>query len=235
MCSPDSACRISIIIPVINEALVLPRLLAVLRPWRSECCEVIVVDGGSSDGTQEQARSGADRLITTASGRAIQMNAGAAEARGEVLWFLHADTLPPNDGVERICDSVAGGYGWGRFDVRLSGRAGILRVVERMMNWRSRLSGIATGDQAIFVRRDWFQGEGGYPCIALMEDVALCRTLKHRGPPACLHERVVTSSRRWEQGGIVKTILLMWRLRFAYWFGADPQRLAREYRRVNRP
>lgn len=223
--------RISIIIPALNEAVALPGLLEVLQPWRGDNCEIIVVDGGSEDDTAKTARIGADHVISTRHGRARQMNAGAAASSGEILWFLHADTAPPRRGLARVREAVADGYGWGRFDVRLSSRAGMLSVVSRMMNWRSRLSGIATGDQAIFVRQDWFDSAGGFPEIALMEDIAFSRAMKRRGPPACLRERVITSSRRWEEGGTMSTILLMWWLRLAFYLGADPQRLSRAYRR----
>ncbi|GAB4357010.1 MAG: TIGR04283 family arsenosugar biosynthesis glycosyltransferase [Gammaproteobacteria bacterium] len=223
---------ISIIIPALNEATSLPELLTRLEPLRlREGCEVIVVDGGSEDGTADIAAGRCDRLVRSSRGRARQMNAGADAASGRILWFLHADTIPPPGAVSAIRDVLApGGAGWGRFDVRLSSRRPILRLVAWMMNHRSRLSGIATGDQAIFVRRDWFERCGGFPEIALMEDIELSRRLKRLGRPACLGERVVTSSRRWESAGVWRTILLMWRLRLAYWLGADPARLARAYR-----
>ncbi|MEI2783937.1 MAG: TIGR04283 family arsenosugar biosynthesis glycosyltransferase [Candidatus Competibacter sp.] len=160
------------------------------------------------------------------------MNAGARQANGDILWFLHADSLPPPDALSLIRAALAGRErGWGRFDVRLSGRRPSLRMVEFSMNLRSRLTGIATGDQGIFVRRDLFERIGGYPPIALMEDIALSRTLKRYGRPVCLRQRVLTSSRRWERDGIARTVLLMWRLRLAYFLGADPDRLARIYYR----
>jgi rSAM/selenodomain-associated transferase 2 len=191
---------------------------------------VIVVDGGSSDATAELARPLADVVLHAERGRARQQNAGAQVAGGEILLFLHADTrLPP--GAERmIVEGLARcGRGWGRFDVRLSGRHPLLVITEHLISLRSRLTGIATGDQAIFVRRDWFEQAGAYPDIPLMEDLALSRALKRRGRPLCLWQRVTTSSRRWEQKGIVRTILLMWRLRLAYYRGADPGELARRY------
>ncbi len=220
---------ISLIVPVLNEAATLPALLARLQEWRRTGCEIIVVDGGSRDATLVGIDALADRVVCTAPGRARQMNAGAANALGAVLWFLHADTLPPADAVERILLAVTT-HGWGRFDVRLSGASALLRMVEWMMNWRSRLSGIATGDQALFVRREWFEAVGGFPEIALMEDIALSRALKRRGRPAALRAAVVTSSRRWEQHGVWATILLMWRLRLAYYLGTDPAHLAKRYR-----
>lgn len=223
--------QISIIVPVLNEAAVIRATLTALQPLRTAGHELIVVDGGSTDGTAALAGPLADRVVTAPRGRARQMNAGARKARGEVLWFLHADTLPPA-GAERLilAGLEANGRVWGRFDVRLSGRHPLLRVVERLMNWRSRLTGIATGDQGVFVSHAAFLMVGGFPEIPLMEDIALSRRLKRLGPPLCLKARVVTSSRRWETHGIVSTILLMWRLRLAYALGADPAHLARRYR-----
>jgi rSAM/selenodomain-associated transferase 2 len=158
------------------------------------------------------------------------MNAGARLATGDVLLFLHADTVLPMDADRLVGEALGAGRAWGRFDVRLSGLGRALRVIEALINLRSCLSGIATGDQALFVRREAFERAGGFPDIALMEDVALSRRLKSYGRPACVHVPVVTSSRRWEEGGVVRTVLLMWWLRLAYWIGVDPARLARWYR-----
>ena len=223
--------RISIVIPALNEAAGIAETLRPLQPLRARGHEVIVADGGSADATVEIARPLADRVMTSELGRARQQNAGAAAAGGDVLLFLHADTRLPPTADELVIDGLmASGRGWGRFDVRLSGRRPALRMVERMMNLRSRVSGIATGDQAIFVRRDWFRRAGGFPQIPLMEDVALSAALRRIGPPLCLRERVLTSSRRWEERGVLRTILLMWRLRAEYALGADPARLAGRYR-----
>ncbi|MBW3572964.1 MAG: TIGR04283 family arsenosugar biosynthesis glycosyltransferase [Gemmatimonadetes bacterium] len=222
---------ISIIIPALNEAPGIAETLRVLQPMRARGHQVIVVDGGSTDRTAEIAAPLADRVIVSQPGRARQQNAGADAATGGVLLFLHADTVLPPGADERVVDGLtSSGRGWGRFDVRLSGRHPALRMVERMMNLRSRLTGIATGDQAIFARRDWFHRAGGFPLIPLMEDVALCTLLRRMGPPLCLRERVLTSSRRWEARGVLRTVLLMWRLRAAYALGADPARLAARYR-----
>lgn len=222
--------KLSIIIPTLNEAVQLHYTLMPLRALQARGHEVIVVDGGSSDHTMTIAQEFADRVLSTARGRARQMNAGAAVASGEVLLFLHADTRLP----EQADALIAAGLHreqilWGRFDVRLSGQQFLLRVVGAMMNRRSRLSSIATGDQALFVRRAAFMQLGGYPDIALMEDIALCKLLKRLSRPENLSARVVTSSRRWEQRGIVRTILLMWRIRLAYALGVSPQRLAQLY------
>jgi rSAM/selenodomain-associated transferase 2 len=223
--------RISIVIPALNEAAGIAETPRPLQPLRARGHEVIVADGGSADATVEIARPLADRVMTSELGRARQQNAGAAAAGGDVLLFLHADTRLPPTADELVIDGLmASGRGWGRFDVRLSGRRPALRMVERMMNLRSRVSGIATGDQAIFVRRDWFRRAGGFPQIPLMEDVALSAALRRIGPPLCLRERVLTSSRRWEERGVLRTILLMWRLRAEYALGADPARLAGRYR-----
>lgn len=222
---------ISVVMPALDEAATIQAVLGALRPLRDEGHEVIVVDGGSTDDTIALARPLADSVIVAPRGRACQMNAGARAARGEVLLFLHADTRLPKDAARCIERGFAReATGWGRFDVRLTGRHPMLRVVERMISWRSRATGVATGDQAIFVRRDWWDAVGGYPEIPLMEDVALCRRLRRRARPLCLRERVLTSSRRWEQHGIARTILLMWRLKLAYYLGADPARLAARYR-----
>lgn len=223
--------RFSIIIPVLDEAAGIERHLAALAPLRARGHEVIVVDGGSSDATVMLSRPHADRVISASRGRALQMNAGAAEARGEMLLFLHADTFLPERADEIIAASIGtGDRVWGRFDVRIIGRHPLLAVVARLMNLRSRWTGIATGDQALFVRREVFARAGGFPAIALMEDIALSSALKRIGPPVCLRARVVTSGRRWEKHGVVRTIAQMWRLRLAYYFGADPDRLARRYR-----
>ena len=190
-----------------------------------------MVDGGSRDRTRSVASPLCDRLLDAPRGRARQMNAGAAAARGLVLLFLHADTRLPCGWAEQVRDSLGNrGREWGRFDVRLDGAHPMLRVVERAMNLRSRLSGIATGDQAIFVTRAAFREAGGFPDIALMEDVALSRALRARSRPACPGRTAITSSRRWERHGIVRTIVLMWRLRLEYALGGDPERLARLYR-----
>ena len=230
MIDPPPADRISIIVPALNEAEGIRATLEALRPFRARGHEVIVVDGGSTDGTPELARPLADRVIASARGRARQPNAGAAAAAGEVLLFLHADTRLPDAADEAVLGGLrASGRGWGRFDVRLSGAHPMLRVVERSMGWRSRLTGVATGDQAMFVRREWFARAGGFPDLPLMEDVALSKALRRQGPPLCLRDRVVTSSRRWEERGVFRTIGLMWRLRLEDALGADPARLADRY------
>ncbi len=223
--------RISVIIPTLNEAQVITGMLEALQPVRACGHEVIVVDGGSLDGTVRLAEPLADRVLVTARGRARQMNAGAAVAREDVLWFLHADTLPARGADRLLIDGMReSGRGWGRFDVRLSGRRPSMRVVEYLMNRRSRLTGIATGDQGLFVRRELFNAIGGFPDIVLMEDIAMSCLLKQHGPPLCLSTLVVTSSRRWEEYGVLRTVFLMWGLRLAYALGIAPAQLARFYR-----
>ena len=218
--------------PILNEALQIEACLSALQPLRAQDCELIVADGGSRDQGVALAEPLADRVLVGTKGRAMQMNAGAQQASGDILWFLHADSLPPPDAAQRIRSALESPErGWGRFDVRLSGRRPLLRVVEGAMNFRSRLTGIATGDQGVFVRRSLFERVGGFPSIALMEDIALSRLLKRHSRPVCLRQRLQTSSRRWERDGILRTILLMWRLRLAYFLGADPARLARIYYR----
>ena len=222
---------ISVVIPVLDEAGTLPQTLLPLQPVRGRDAEVIVVDGGSRDETRRAALPLSDRVLDAPRGRARQMNAGAAAASGRVLLFLHADTRLPPGWAPMVREALDNhGREWGRFDVRLDGAHPMLRVIERAMNLRSRLSGIATGDQAIFVSRAAFREAGGFPDIALMEDIALSRVLRAHSRPACLRAPVVTSSRRWERDGIARTIVLMWRLRLRYALGADPNDLARQYR-----
>ena len=221
--------RLSIVMPVLNEAAGIAVALERLAPLRRDGVAVIVVDGGSRDDTQSLAAPLCDRVIDAPRGRAAQMNAGAAAATGDVLLFLHADTQLPDDAPRLIRDGLAdGAHVWGRFDVRIDGPPA-LAIVATMMNGRSRLTGIATGDQAMFVTRAAFERAGGFPQIALMEDIALSARLKKLSRPLCLAARAVTSGRRWQRHGVVRTILLMWRLRLAYWRGADPQDLARRY------
>lgn len=221
---------LSIVMPVLNEAAGVEDRLLALAALRQQGAEVIVVDGGSADATIALAQDKCDRLLVAPRGRAFQMNAGAAAARGDVLLFLHADTLLPNDALGEIAQGLgATGRVWGRFDVVIEGHSRLLPLVAAMMNLRSRLSGVATGDQAIFVRRAAFEQAGGFPDIALMEDIALSRALKRLSPPVCLRAKVRTAGRRWDERGALRTIVLMWRLRLAYFLGADPARLAVRY------
>ena len=223
---------LSIIIPCLNEAEVIAATLQALAPLRTRGAEVIVVDGGSTDDTVARARPGADLVLSAPRGRALQMNAGAARAGGTILLFLHADSMPPPQADTLIVDGLnRTRRSWGRFDVRIAGSHPLLRVVERAMNLRSRWTGIATGDQGIFVTRSLYTAAGGYPEIPLMEDVALAKRLKRFGAPLNLKHRITTSARRWERNGVLRTILLMWRLRLAYWLGADPKQLAMRYQK----
>jgi len=273
--------RLSIIIPTLNEAEGIAKLLTSLSPLRQRGHEVIVADGGSHDGTAELARPLADLVIDAPRGRAAQMNAGAAQAKSEVLLFLHADTRLPAQADELILEQLAIGdqvegnsvdvatavgrnkpapagvsgkpkaqmpetvvarpysglhlvlnstaHVWGRFDVVIEGTHPLLPVIAWVMNRRSRWTGIATGDQAIFVRREVFESMGGFPDMPLMEDIALSKKLKAIGPPLCIKARVTTSGRRWERHGVISTVLKMWRLRLAFFLGADPARLAKAY------
>lgn len=215
--------------PVLNEACEVTRRLDALQRLRNLGHEVIVVDGGSSDDTAQRAMALADVVVKSSPGRAHQMNVGARRARRPVLLFLHIDTQLPPTAARAINNALEQGH-WGRFDVQLSGGSMSLRIVEKCMSWRSRWTGIATGDQAIFVLAHVFRTVGEYPEISLMEDIALSKRLLSVGSPMCLRERVTTSSRRWDSGGIVRTILLMWSLRLAYWFGVPPSVLAKFYR-----
>jgi rSAM/selenodomain-associated transferase 2 len=226
---------LSVIIPALNEAAGIAATLDRLQPLRRRGVEVIVADGGSTDATVALAGERADRVVQSPPGRAIQMNAGAAAARGEIFCFLHADSRLPEGADGLIVDGLTRARrSWGRFDVVIEGSHPMLGVIAWMMNRRSRLTGIATGDQGIFVTRSLFEAVGRFPEIALMEDIALCRLLKRYGPPLCIAHRLSTSGRRWQQHGVFRTIGLMWRLRLAYWLGADPGKLAARYERHDR-
>lgn len=222
--------KLSIVIPVLNEARLIERTLKALQPLRQAGHEVIIVDGGSRDDTIVRSKPYADKVLHGSRSRSRQMNAGARAAGHEILLFLHADTFLPEDADHVIIKGIREKkHGWGRFDVKLSGKHPLLRIIEFLMNWRSRISGIATGDQAIFVKKDLFEAIGGFPEIDLMEDIALCKTLKPFGRPLCLYKYVVTSSRRWEAKGVFRTVILMWFLRMAYFLKANPNRLAKVY------
>jgi rSAM/selenodomain-associated transferase 2 len=223
----------SIIIPTLNEAANIHACLSALQTLRSDA-EIIVVDGGSSDDTRIIADNLVDQILIAPQGRAQQMNQGARHARGDILLFLHADTFLPDNALGLIAQHIDSSHQWGRFDIQLQGKHFMLKVIAQLMNWRSRLSGIATGDQAIFVTQQVFAAVGQYPNIALMEDIALCKKLKTITPPLCLKAKVMSSGRRWEHNGVYKTILLMWRLRLFYWLGADPNTLARFYKEANK-
>jgi len=221
---------LSIVMPALNEAEGIVAVLEALQPLRARGVEIVLADGGSTDDTTRRATPWVDVVTASARGRARQMNAGASLALGANLLFLHADTRLPPDAEALVAQALGGGACWGRFDVSIQGQPRMLRVVAAMMNLRSRLSGIATGDQAIFVTREAFDRVGGFPVQPLMEDIELSRRLKRLGPPACLRARVQTSGRRWEQRGVWRTIVLMWRLRWRYWRGESPERLAQDYR-----
>ena len=201
-----------------------------LQVYRNNGHEVIVVDGGSTDSTIDLAKPLVDRVVGSDKGRAKQMNAGAEVAKSDVLLFLHADTVLPEGACELILSSINNDYQWGRFNLRLSGEKILFRIIEFFINWRSRLFSIATGDQAIFVKRNVFEALEGFPDIPLMEDVAICKSLKRQSKPMCLNNTVTTSSRRWEQHGIFRTVFLMWRLRFLYFMGVSPEHLVKHYK-----
>lgn len=222
--------KISIIIPVLNEEYWIARVLSPLQPLRRKGHEVIVVDGGSVDRSCERANPFCNQVIKAPRGRSRQMNVGAKSSKGEILLFLHADTFLPNEADRLIYEAISEtGRSWGYFKVNLSGRHPILRIVEFLMNQRSKITRIATGDQTIFVKRELFEAIGGFPEIDLMEDIALCKILKKYSPPLYISTPVLTSSRRWEERGILRTILLMWFLRFAFFLRADPKQLVKLY------
>ena len=220
---------LAIIVPVFNEADVLPDLLARLDAFYQRGVDIIMVDGGSTDNTADIILRSPFRLIVSEKGRARQMNAGARATSADNLLFLHADTQLP-DTADAVLTEALLTHHWGRFDVKIQGQHVVLPIIAQMMNWRSRLTGIATGDQAIFIRRLIFERIGGFPDQNLMEDIAMSQQLKRVGKPACLRDKVITSGRRWEQYGLWRTVLLMWRLRFAYWMGTSPDVLAERYR-----
>lgn len=222
---------VSIVIPVLNESANIHHTLSLLQPLRSTGHQLIVVDGGSKDDTLTLTRPLADKVLTTHSGRAYQMNTGARESSGEILLFLHADTELPSNADTLIIAALAGSrHQWGRFDVRFPERSLVFNSIAALMNLRSRLSGVATGDQAMFIRRELFEKVSGFAPIPLMEDVELSKRLKRFSPPACLRARVTTSSRRWRKHGVVKTVLQMWWLRLRFFIGTKPERLAAGYR-----
>ena len=222
--------NISIVVPVLNEA---SSLEGFLRPLYESCakdCEILVVDGGSEDNSVQIAEKYSHKVITSPAGRARQMNAGAEYATGSILLFLHADTVLPEDFQNLIINEMQKkNKSWGRFDVSLSGKQFMFRVIENLMNFRSSVTGIATGDQAIFLRKSLFESVGGFSDMPLMEDIEFCEKLKQKESPLCLKQRVLTSSRRWEEYGIWRTIILMWQLRLAYFLGKDPVLLKRKY------
>jgi rSAM/selenodomain-associated transferase 2 len=220
--------RLTIVIPVLNEAAIVVAALQSLAPLRARGAEIIVADGGSHDGTARLAEPLADRIITVRRGRGAAMNAGAALGGGDVLLFLHADTALP-DGADLLIDAALARRAWGRFDLRIAGRHPLFAVIARMINLRSWATGIATGDQAIFVSRKAFAAVGGFPDLPLMEDIALSRRLKRLCRPFCIATPAVTSGRRWEHNGVIRTILLMWRLRLSYYLGVEPALLAELY------
>jgi rSAM/selenodomain-associated transferase 2 len=220
----------SIIVPALNESGGIVGTLQALQAMRRRGHEIIVADGGSTDNTVAVCTPLADRVIVTESGRAGQMQAGAALARGSVLWFRQADTRAPGTRIDHRAALASGDRHWGRFDVRFPQAGCLLGVVAALMNLRSRLTGIATGDQGIFVTRTLFERVNGYPQIPLMEDIALSRLLKRHSRPACLRDKLIASARRWQAHGTLRTILLMWSLRLAYFLGASPARLARFYK-----
>ncbi|SHE93695.1 transferase 2, rSAM/selenodomain-associated [Microbulbifer donghaiensis] len=222
--------RYTIVVPLLNERQQLPDLIEHLRYLQARAdCELILVDGGSSDGSVELATAAGLHVLDAQRGRARQMNAGAAAASGDWLLFLHADTRLPDCAFEEIQRAAKEKFSWGRFDLRISGDSIWFPLIATLINRRSRLSGIATGDQAIFVRRDLFRASGGFPEQPLMEDIELSKRLLKHSRPACIGHRAATSGRRWQKYGVIRTVLLMWRLRFAYWRGVPAESLARRY------
>ncbi len=235
MTAAGSMPYISVVVPVLNEEDQITDLVNSLDQDRS-IDQLVIVDGGSHDATWHLAQSGRDRvralqvvLAVSKSGRSRQMNRGAALADGDVLIFLHADTRLPRDAGTELAAADRGPWFWGRFDVSFDTNRLSMKSVAWLMNHRSALTGIATGDQALFVSREAFQSVGGFPDILLMEDIALSKKLKRLGPPHRVRRPVITSSRRWRESGVIATILRMWWFRMQYWAGVSPGRLAHRY------
>lgn len=220
---------ISIVIPTINEAATIVHTLNTLQYLRKERCEIIVADGGSSDSTVDLALPLSDKVINTPKGRSKQMNAGAHQASGKWLVFLHADTFLPTSILQLSTLLKSNKYQWGFFALRLSGKSNLFRIIERAISIRSRVTSIATGDQVLFVQNDLFNKCGYFPDYALMEDVAITKQLRKNSKPLFWRDPVITSSRRWEQKGVIRTVLLMWYLRLAFFLGAKPDYLEKIY------
>jgi len=221
--------KLSIIIPTLNESGQIEHCLNGLQLLRQQDHEVILVDGGSIDNTVSLATPLCDCVIQSKKSRAIQMNMGAAKATGDCLLFLHADTTLPSGITDLFLRIENIENKWGRFDIKLSGHHFLFRIIEQCMNLRSRLTGIATGDQAVFVGKELFFSINGFPEIALMEDIAISRLLLKQSKPICFKEKAISSSRRWEKNGIIRTIFKMWFLRLLYFFHVDVNKLARIY------
>lgn len=222
---------VSVVIPMLNEAASLNRLLVYWQSLAQNGAEILIVDGGSTDGSAKLVEQAGFKVLSSPRGRARQMNMGAQAAQGDILLFLHADTIPPPNALHAMWQGLLLPHRvWGRFDVQIEGQAWMFPIIAFFINLRSRLSGIATGDQGIFMRREAFLQVGGFPDQPLMEDIEICKRLLPISRPLCLREKMRTSGRRWETRGVWRTIFLMWRLRWAYWRGASPQDLAKAYR-----
>lgn len=221
---------ISIIVPVLNEAADIQNTLCNLRHACNADDQIIVVDGGSSDDTCTLAEALCNQVVVSEKGRARQLNAGAAVAVHSILWFVHADTAVPANSASIVARALKNTPSWGRFNVKFTSPKAAFSVIAFFINWRSRLTGVATGDQAIFISRELFDSVNGFPDLPLMEDVDISKALKRHQPPVCLKERVTTSSRRWEKNGVLRTVLLMWKLRLLHFLGVPASRLAEQYR-----
>ncbi|WP_269764225.1 TIGR04283 family arsenosugar biosynthesis glycosyltransferase [Ghiorsea bivora] len=220
-------------IPVYNEEETLPHALREIQKLNLEATDqLIFIDGGSNDHTKQLIQDAGFHCLVSQAGRAKQMNMGAQNTKSDIILFLHIDTSISSSNISNIKKTYNQGYLSGRFNIRLSSSGLSYQIISFFMNARSCLSKISTGDQAMFVRRDVFETVGGFPDLPLMEDIALSKKLRPLGHIACLKDTLVTSSRRWEKYGVINTVLLMWKLRFLYWIGISPEKLAKMYRHI---
>ncbi|MDX8381892.1 MAG: TIGR04283 family arsenosugar biosynthesis glycosyltransferase [Ghiorsea sp.] len=221
---------LAIVIPVYNEVKVLPKALKSLQELNVD--ELVFVDGGSTDGTQQVIEEAGFVCLQSEAGRAKQMNMGSESTISKIILYLHIDTSLSSSDISNIKKSYKHGYSSGRFNIKFTNGSITYRIISFFINMRSRFTKVSTGDQGIFVTRKAYEQVGGIPDLKLMEDVAFTKALKRVGRVACLSDNLVTSSRRWENHGVMKTVWLMWKLRFLFWLGVDSNKLSQMYRNV---
>lgn len=220
--------KLSIIIPVLNEGDALTPFLKALILLKSQGVELIGVDGGSTDNSFELLSTYCDTSIQSSAGRSTQMNAGALKAKGHTLLFLHADTYLPSTALTDI-EHALSQNNWGRFNVQFEPNNLLLRITAYLMHHRSKFTHVCTGDQALFFKKKFFNQLNGFADIPLMEDVDISKRARKLSPLYALTSKVTTSSRRWQKHGTLKTILLMWWLRWLYFIGVEPCTLHKKY------